>query len=528
MIFAIPAAEIISKNPEYFDGSIVNSSAPLIAASLVYALIGGLLLLPRNVPGLRLLFFAYLLTAPAWYLLKISKTAFPADTIPAILVGLCLVVAVIFLRRADVARVRDLTLVFGGVIIVGKVLLIISADDRVRADTTVTRASPAPINATLPNIYHIVLDEFQSDLFTLSLDDTVKAALSGFTFYPDAITPFGRTGASIAATLSGTEYRYEQPLPSYIEGSFTERSVVNRLRDHGYRTGGVLWTPFRRFNFIGQFDSIYWQKNTSPRDIPDGHPRLLMSLWVYRSVPSDVAALFIPPHHFKQLEAGTLLPGDAPIKSLISFRKFIEREAGKPAHGRYEFVHLMLPHFPEVLGADCEYAFGKLTTPEDQARCAIQAIREFIARLKELGRFEDSLILIHADHGKWMHYDGGELVASEKGITDLEWNWGRSRPLVLFKPAGVAGGVAPLIISRRPIGLLDLAPTILESLGLSVGDKLAGQSLLKPDSRQGSTRYYHMYRQDLENVINGDLMRYTVTDGKITFDSAIPLPALGK
>ena len=177
--------------------------------------------------------------------------------------------------------------------------------------------------------------------------------------------------------------------------------MIERLRGWGYQTSAVLWTPYHQLKFkaqtfTSQFDTIYWQKRVQLERSADDQAALLTAMWFYKHFPADLASVIIGRNYFKQLKDGTLLPMDAPLRSLQSFRNFMDREAAQAGHGRYVFVHLMLPHFPEVLGADCQYQLGKLTLPREQARCAVGMIEEFIGTLKELGRFKTSLILIHS------------------------------------------------------------------------------------------------------------------------------------
>ncbi len=533
LIFVVSAAEIIMRNLADFSGGIGKSVEPFMIAAAIYTAVGILLLCVSKAGRLRIFFFAYLLTAPAWYIFQIARDLLPISFLSLIIVSLALAIGLFMLRRTPLKPIRDSIVVFGTVLLVAKAFTISQIEQRALTDVTHTRTASEQTKNDLPNIYHIVLDEFQSDLFQLYLDDRLKSALGGFRFYPHAITPFGRTEVALASTFSGIEYAYNEPLYDYIARSFTQDSMITRLRSAGYQTSAVLRTSYHKFEFkaqilTSQFDTIYWQKRVQLERSTDDRSALLMAMWFYKHFPADLVSMIIGPTHFKQLRNGTLLPNDAPIRSLQSFRDFMEREAAQAGHGRYVFLHLMLPHFPEVLGADCQYQLGKLTLPREQARCAVGLIEEFIGKLKELGRFKASLILIHGDHGKWMYYRDGNLVPVEASIDDLDWNWGRSRPLVLFKPAGVSAENAPLVVSPRRIGLLDIAPTVLDSLNLSVTEKFSGRSLLATKFPSRPVRYYHMYDKDFKTVINGDLRRYSVTDKGIFFESDIAIPSVKK
>ena len=533
LIFVVTAAEIVMRNLTDFLGGIGKSAEPFMIAAAIYTVVGILLLWVSRFGRLRVIFYAYLLTAPAWSIFQIAKGVLPISFLSLIIIGLVFAVGLFMLRPAPLKPVRDSVVVFGVVILVAKTFTISQIELNAPGEITHPRTAAEQTKDDLPNIYHIVLDEFQSDLFQSHLDDRLRSTLGGFRFYPNAVTPFGRTEMALAATFSGIEYAYDEPLYEYIARSFTQDSMIKRIRRAGYQTDAILWTPYYQFQFkartlTSQFDTIHWQKRVRLERSADDRSALLTAMWFYKHFPADLASRIIGPNHFKQLRDGTLLPNDAPIKSLRSFRNFLDREPLQASHGRYIFAHLMLPHFPEVLEVDCQYQLGKFTTPHEHAGCAVRLIEEFIGRLKELGRFESSLILIHGDHGKWMHYRNGDLVAAEAGSDDLDWNWGRSRPLVLFKPAGVSAENATLTVSPWHISLLDIAPTVLDSLNLSVTEKFSGQSLLATKFPSRPIRYYHMYDKDFQTVIDGDLRRYSVTDKGIVFDSDIAIPSATK
>lgn len=533
LIFVVSAAEIVVRNWTEFSGEIVRSVEPFTIAATIYAVVGIVLLCLSRFGRLRIILYAYLLTAPAWHLFQITKYFLPSSLLSLIIFGLVFVIGVFMLRRVPLKPIRDFVMVYGTVIFAVYAFTISQSERPALAEVSHARKAAEQTAADLPNIYHIVLDEFQSDLFQAHLDDRLRSTLGGFRFYPNAVTPFGRTEVALAATFSGIEYAYDEPLYDYIARSFTQDSMIVRLRRAGYQTDAVLWTPYRQFRFkaqtlTSQFDTIYWQKRVRLERSADDRSALLTAMWFYRYFPPDLASMIIGPNHFKQLSDGTLLPNDAPIRSLRSFRNFLEREAAQADRGRYIFAHFMLPHFPEVLGVDCQYEIGKSTAPHEQAGCAVGLIEEFIGKLKELGRFESSLIFIHGDHGKWMVYREGELVQAQVSKDDLDWNWGRSRPLVLFKPAGVSAENTTLFVSPRRISLLDIAPTVFDSLNLPVTGKFSGQSLLATTFPNRAIRFYHMYDKDIKTVIDGDLRRYSVTDKGIFFESDIAVPSTTK
>ena len=524
LIFINPAIKVIVSNYSYFSVGILPTITDFIIIAILYGGAGAILLLIALRGRHKYLFYAYLLTGPIWVLLGITKSYFPEGITSVAIAVLALLLGTFILRRAALTQVKGAVVLFGALIATSTGVSLTVTDRVIFPQPSTAYVSTEPANDALPNIYHIVMDEFQSDLFAIHVGDDLLETLTGFTFYREATTPFGRTEVALAATLSGTEYRYDRPLADYVHESFAEKSITYDLRRLGYAIDAYLWTSYGQFEFVKQFDEIYWEKKMTSSKILEDHSRILTAVWIYNQLPSILASRLIAPHHYNPLKSGTLLLDMAPAKSLLSFRKFIAEEKNRRPHSRYEFVHLMLPHFPEVLAADCSFTPGQLTSAADQAGCAVRLIEEFVAELKRLDRFDESIVLIQGDHGKWMYYEDGNLVRSKANATGLDWHWGRSRPLVLFKPPGETLDNAKLTVSTRPVTLLDIVPTIRDALGLPRKPAHVGYSLLDREFPEREVRYYHFYEKDRRRLIEGDLHRYRITDEGIAFDSIISIP----
>ncbi len=100
---------------------------------------------------------------------------------------------------------------------------------------------------------------------------------------------------------------------------------------------------------------------------------------------------------------------------------------------------------------------------------------EIFARLKEKGLWENSLIMVFSDHGE-------DLFQHHRYFFHHPSPYQTSLhiPLLVKEPGQEKGAV-----SRRPTSILDIAPTILEALGIPVPGHYQGVSLKRefPDGR---------------------------------------------
>ena len=531
IIFVSSSIGLLRRNEDYFDAGLY-SAVPVLLAGGIYLAMGMVLhRLSSFSNTLRSAFYAYLFSGPLW----VAYSALVELIGHGALLGFIGVAAI---GGAYATRARKFAEpLVTALSIFALATMVMTAFDALQlrredsiVDGTARRgferqhhAMGGSSEAGLPDIYHVVFDEFQTDMFHAVLNNDVKNELQGLIWFPNASTPFGRTEMALASLFSGAPYDYREPPLSYIREAFTsEQSLLTQLRSLGYQTIGLLHTIYPGGS-PSPFEQTYFHKDFAKTASADEQRGLFVSLWLYAHLPKSLARHVLPEHHFDQLESQTLLPNDAPFVSLLSFRRFLEWERVTTRKGgRYIFVHLILPHFPNVLGADCSYRRGGKTTIVDQTSCAIHEISAFLRLLRDRGRFKDALVLIHGDHGSRYVYEDGQLRRAQDQFYGRDWSWARSRPLVLIKPAGV-GPTRDFLMDERATDLFDLFPTVLANLGRSVPSTLLGSSLLaKPTSHR--QRFYHFYDKDRAQIVDGTLKRYRILDDDIAFDTEISVP----
>jgi hypothetical protein len=203
---------------------------------------------------------------------------------------------------------------------------------------------------------------------------------------------------------------------------------------------------------------------------------------------------------------------------------FINRERRSAATGRYSLVHLILPHFPYVLSADCGYEAGSETTPAAQAECAADLMVRLVEELRALDRFDDSTIVLMGDHGaRFERTEDGALVQVPSDFFGERWSDARSRSLLLVKPAGV-DSTEDLVVSDYPARLTDVMPTVFDSLGLPFEVGEGRTSLLADKLPERRERYYHFYAKGDDGLPDGEIARFVISDGELTSDTIITVP----
>ncbi len=529
IIFWVPAIWIFLANQKELSGNLGVTAYPLLGGAL--CVLAGLCLYSfKAKPALNLILkYYHFLGASFFIFFALKEGHLPsADAGWALLAvfGLPAIAAWGFLRRLPLDRLTGIMAVFSAFLIAGNgAYFLTHLELGPRPDSMAISEQRGFPASDLPNIYHIVFDEFQTDMFEATLTDDVRRSLAGFTYYPENIAVYGRTAMSMASVFSGRSYHDGEDQEAFIENAFNSKdSLLSWLKSKGYLTvarthPGYNNLPLNQFNmtlehaiYVDASMRIYMKK-------------MFASLWGFRILPLEIGRKVLPEHAMEQLRSGSFLPGTSPITSYAGFMTFLRDEETLPSQGRYTYVHLIIPHFPFVLNPDCSYDGDyKMTGPLEQSLCATSLIVGLIERLKGLGRFEASIILLHGDHGSAYLRREGELKKVVGGLFSENYSSARSRALLLFKPAGVSLEKS-LIVSHAKTTLLDIAPTLVETLGLESSGEMEGHSLLSTPFPERKTRYYYSYEKSSEaSEITDEIFRYRVQEnGSVKLEDFIPV-----
>jgi hypothetical protein len=336
--------------------------------------------------------------------------------------------------------------------------------------------------ADLPNVYHIILDGYDGGLFPQTLSPEYRSALAGFVNFPENVALYPSTRMSLPSIFSGKRQGGDVSGPEYMRRAFnSDDSFLYWLKKVGYTTVayGLEMYEFE----LGLFDHvIYHRQNPEADSLLEMNTATFKRLWLWANSPRLFTRLLLSTEWFIQyggrdlrlVRNGKFLPFSVPITSYLSFLNVLEQEAELPARGRYTLIHLAIPHQPEVLAPDCSYDDGGRETSQlEQAACATKLLVDFVERLKELGRFDGSLVIAHADHGVYELVSDAESHSPERVSLQA---------LLLIKPIGSNGALA---VSNVKSTVVDIAPTLLKAVGVENQLEADGASLLEAMSGTG-------------------------------------------
>ena len=390
------------------------------------------------------------------------------------------------------------------------------------------------------NVIHVVLDEFQTDVFQKIIDnnpDYYFNALDGFTFFKEASGLFPTTLMSVPAFTTTKTYDNAVPIAEFIDEAYRGPTTSKELMKHGFSVDSAssLISPYSKDKFTNFF-YIPIPFNQNKGWFIDSNSSMLMRLVVFRAVP----------HFFKKY----VFDSRAVTKKLssrntnfditaheaerhLSHKHFLKELTEKMSVTRpepvYKIIHLNTTHYPAVLNESCEYSgevlpwTWKNITIQD--KCSLDAFIAFLNKLKAFGIYDSSLIIVHADHGYWHMPDSSSVINMSntdkiRSVFDSDEHFAQavcsSRPLLAIKRPNSKGLLA---ISSAPVMLTDIPATITSEL--KIPSKFPGLSAFDIDESMVRERPFNYY-DELKQVTDTSfdkLYKFTVSGNFTNIDS---------
>ena len=115
------------------------------------------------------------------------------------------------------------------------------------------------------------------------------------------------------------------------------------------------------------------------------------------------------------------------------------------------------------------------------------------AKLRELGIWDDTMIVITADHGEEFHEHGGWWHGTTLYEEQIRV------PLLVKWPKGKVG--APPRVTDHPVRHLDIAPTLLTLAGAPIPAGMQGKDLAVPMAQRSESERMHYAEEDHEGNV---------------------------
>lgn len=412
--------------------------------------------------------------------------------------------------------------------------------------------------STRKNVIVLMMDTFQSDIFQeiITNEPQYKDIFRGFTYFRNTLSSFPKTYTSVPSFLTGQVYDNSIPMEDFLEKAYTSpASLPKLLKEQGFivelfpmphTEKTVFFSPAIASNIkkrqsgggAGQ-DLGFLMDITLFRFLPhftknlvyNNQSWLLKRLWAKPSLPHHASGnpsahlndMPVAAKHIKDLprfskEAMEL--GDVQFIQQLVYQSFTAGET--PV---FKYYHLNGLHRPLVLNEHLEYKMmstGQRASFATQGKACLQIARLLLETLKGLGQFENSMIVVLADHGCADYAYGVNL--SSAGLYEPAGTGtpipahikAAGLPMLLIKP--IHEPDHELKISDAPVCLTDLPRTITTALGIN--KTMLGFPVFAIPQTEARKRYFYYY--NWSGWVDGYLyhMRQYVVNGHSWLDSS--------
>lgn len=338
------------------------------------------------------------------------------------------------------------------------------------------------------NIIHLVLDGFPSEIFAEVMDRQPAVPdrdFSGFVFFPDHLGSFRSTRGSMPAMLAGVNYRNEAPFNDFRARVWRRSSIFSVLARQGYSIHSITFHPGEQPpSSIGrravryQIPTPYADRRTYERFAA----AQVLDLTLFRHAPTGLKRrIYNDDRWVLQQWTGSTARQVRQSNHLAFLDDLTRRLAVASDQPVYLFLHVIPPHPPVVLDSSCTFVGQQPLTRATfagQAACVITHVRGFLDRLRALGVYDSSAILLTADHGWALDRPGHPLEGILTPGGRLDRIASEAMPLLAVKLPGDGG---PLRTSYAPTSLTDLPATIAALAG-GPPQPLPGQPVFEIDA----------------------------------------------
>lgn len=298
------------------------------------------------------------------------------------------------------------------------------------------------------NVIIIVADEYDSYLFDSAIKEAPETVseFDGFTYYTNAVGKYGLTDQSIAYITSGGTVGRE-----YNDLTFFETAAEN-YKTNFYTITTIPPAHITR-NYCDNIDTVKLSLRESM-----GYAKGVFQISFFRCMPEPLKPLFwfdgrnigadIKASLERKVEAklnARLYDDDN-----LEFYKNLPRKLTSTDENVFKFIYIFGVHEPRNVTKELEPTSGAMSSPEEGAIVVNKVLNEYLKVLKENGVYDNSEIIIMADHG-------------------LTWHLNKMYPLLMYKPANQT--TTGITVSKAPISYEEMFPTFKMLVGAEPGGR---------------------------------------------------------
>lgn len=268
------------------------------------------------------------------------------------------------------------------------------------------------------NFNILVLDSFSSQVFNNLLNGECKKEIEelfeDFTYYRNTSTMYCFTNYSVPQIITGENYLNQETYGDYLNRSYMVSPLLKELENEGYELNIYQNVKLPNGNIVNKISN--WEK---PQLTVSSHRRLLEYIYKlvgFRYLPQPLKQLcwFYPDDMDDLKEINYVSGDDVAIEGDSEqawtwgndvFYKNIENLSASENANIFHFYHLKGLH--DIRDLDKDFNKAEDVSLEETAKGMFNMLNKYFNKLQEEGIYDNSVIVIMADHSPFK-IDGGE------------------------------------------------------------------------------------------------------------------------
>ena len=249
------------------------------------------------------------------------------------------------------------------------------------------------------NFLILLVDAVDSKTFSDLLKDEslYKETFRDFSYYPDTVGVYRLTRDSIPFIFSGKWNRNEVDFTTYSTDAYDNSEFFKRLEAEGYER------TFYDEDFVWESEKALEFKNIV------SHIKAVDNVKFIKQEAKYLLFKYLPfpLKKFSKIEGLDFIATQVEEEKenfnwgdIENYENITDNEIELGNKKRFQFLHLEGAHVPFDLDEDLNEIEGG--TYEQKCQATLKIIRAYIERIKEAGIYDNSVIIVMADHGyRW-------------------------------------------------------------------------------------------------------------------------------
>ena len=289
------------------------------------------------------------------------------------------------------------------------------------------------------NMIVLMLDRLDGEYMKDNATAEQLSKLEGFTFYYDTMGYFGRTSKAVPHVITGVPYFYETDYNEYLNSAYDSSPLLSTLNEKNWNIGIYTCEQIPQdgeyVKNVENFSNVKLEINSKERFIKN-----IYKIVAYSYMPYHIKSYFefyadVILEDRKIVNEDTMYSWKNP-----TFYSDIDNMIANREENVFRFYHLEGLHTSTTTAQCTESEDNQSLSDVYQGNMLL--IDKFISKLKEIGVYDESIIIIMGDHGN--------SIDNREGLKGCFWG---TNPCFMVKGIGERHDFN---MSDRPLSYEDL------------------------------------------------------------------------